>query len=143
MDSLINFKEIKNGTLRIDNFYFLLIIFFIFILDRYTKIEIGFGLFHSSSVLIYNIISIFIASVIIFLIYLIITSEKFEKISFSIIVGGALGNFYDRIVFKAVPDFIDLHYSTFHWFTFNVADIFITLGVIIFLVKGYLIKKKL
>ena len=161
MDSLINFKEIKNGTLRIDNFYFLLIIFFIFILDRYTKIEIinnfsnnkffvnnyinfdlvwntgiGFGLFHSSSVLIYNIISIFIASVIIFLIYLIITSEKFEKISFSIIVGGALGNFYDRIVFKAVPDFIDLHYSTFHWFTFNVADIFITLGVIIFLVKG-------
>ncbi len=168
MDSLINFKEIKNGTLRIDNFYFLLIIFFIFILDRYTKIEIinnfsnntffvnnyinfdlvwntgiGFGLFHSSSVLIYNIISIFIASVIIFLIYLIITSEKFEKISFSIIVGGALGNFYDRIVFKAVPDFIDLHYSTFHWFTFNVADIFITLGVIIFLVKGYLIKKNL
>ena len=111
--------------------------------DLVWNTGIGFGLFHSSSVLIYNIISIFIASVIIFLIYLIITSEKFEKISFSIIVGGALGNFYDRIVFKAVPDFIDLHYSTFHWFTFNVADIFITLGVIIFLVKGYLIKKKL
>ncbi len=111
--------------------------------DLVWNTGIGFGLFHSSSDLLYNLISIFIVSVIIFLIFLIIVSEKLDKISFSIIVGGALGNFYDRVVYKAVPDFIDLHYDNFHWFTFNLADIFITLGVIIFLVKGYLIKNKL
>ena len=73
--------------------------------------------------------------VIICLIYFLIYSEKYEKIIYSIIVGGALGNFYDRIFFKAVPDFIDLHYKNFHWFTFNLADIFITLGIIAFLFK--------
>ena len=69
-----------------------------------------------------------------------IKSESSEKIIFSIIVGGALGNFYDRIVFNAVPDFIDLHYGNFHWFTFNVADIFITLGIIIFIIKSFTVK---
>ena len=59
---------------------------------------------------------------------------------FSIIIGGAIGNFYDRLIYNAVPDFIDLHYNNFHWFTFNIADIFITIGVIFFLMKGYLIK---
>ena len=73
--------------------------------------------------------------VIICLIYFLIYSEKYEKIIYSIIVGGALGNFYDRMFFKAVPDFIDLHYKNFHWFTFNLADIFITLGIIAFLFK--------
>ena len=51
-----------------------------------------------------------------------------------------LGNFYDRLVYKAVPDFIDLHYNNFHWFTFNVADIFITLGIIIFIIKSFTVK---
>ena len=55
---------------------------------------------------------------------------------FSLIVGGATGNFYDRATFRAVPDFIDLHYNNFHWFTFNIADIFITVGVLIFLFKS-------
>ena len=70
------------------------------------------------------------------------TSDKNDKIIFSIIIGGALGNFYDRIYYKAVPDFIDLHYNNFHWFTFNVADIFITIGIIFFLMKETLIKRK-
>ena len=78
---------------------------------------------------------------------LILKKEKFElldkldKISFSLIIGGAIGNFYDRMIFKAVPDFIDLHYKNFHWFTFNVADILISLGIIIFLIKGLLESK--
>ena len=53
------------------------------------------------------------------------------------IIGGALGNLYDRINYSAVPDFIDLHYKNFHWFTFNVADIFITLGILVYLVMGF------
>ena len=67
-------------------------------------------------------------------------SKNIEKIIFSIIIGGAVGNFYDRIYFKAVPDFIDLHLNNFHWFTFNVADIFISLGIITFLLRGFFIK---
>ena len=68
--------------------------------------------------------------------------DKIDKIIFSIIIGGALGNFYDRVSFKAVPDFIDLHYGNFHWFTFNLADIFITIGIITFIMKDFFIKNK-
>ena len=74
------------------------------------------------------------------MIYLIIKSENSDKFIFSIIVGGALGNYYDRLTYKAVPDFIDLHFNNFHWFTFNVADIFITLGILVYLGKGLFIK---
>ena len=56
-------------------------------------------------------------------------------------MGGAIGNFYDRLIYKAVPDFIDFHLESFHWFTFNVADIFITIGVILFLIEEIFIKK--
>ncbi len=77
-----------------------------------------------------------IALVIIFLIYLSLKASKYEKIIFSLIIGGALGNLYDRVTFNAVPDFIDLHYNQFHWFTFNVADIFITLGIIAYIMIG-------
>ena len=101
---------------------------------------IGFGLLSFDTNLIYNLITILIGLVIIILIMIGIKSEPSEKTIFSIIVGGALGNFYDRIVFNAVPDFIDLHYGNFHWFTFNVADIFITIGVIAFLIKGFFLK---
>ena len=94
----------------------------------------------SKSPLIYNSISTIIALVIIFLIIIGIKSDKFDRIAFSVIIGGALGNFYDRIFYKAVPDFIDLHYKDFHWFTFNVADIFVTLGIICFLMKGFFLK---
>ena len=67
-------------------------------------------------------------------------SESLDKFIYAIILGGALGNFYDRLVYKAVPDFIDLHYNNFHWFTFNVADIFITIGVVFLLFNDLLIK---
>ena len=78
--------------------------------------------------------------VIFYLLYLVIKSDNFDKINLSIIIGGALGNFYNRIFYKAVPDFIDLHYNNFHWFTFNIADIFISIGVILFILKSLFIK---
>ena len=57
-------------------------------------------------------------------------SKGLEKISFLLIIGGSLGNIYDRIYYSAVPDFIDIHFNNYHWFIFNVADIFITLGIV-------------
>ena len=162
---MIDLKEIKNKLATKNNLYCLFVILIIFFLDRYTKLfvlnnfteniyflndyinldlvwntGIGFGLFSSNSNLIYNLTSLLILIVIIFLIYFLIGSDKYEKIIYSIIIGGALGNFYDRMLFKAVPDFIDLHYKNFHWFTFNLADIFITCGIIAFLLKGFYIK---
>ena len=95
-----------------------------------------------NSNIFYNLTSGAIALVIILLIIIGTNSERFDKFSFSIIIGGALGNFYDRIFTKAVPDFIDLHYGSFHWFTFNVADIFITLGVIIMIMTEFFVKKQ-
>ncbi len=76
-----------------------------------------------------------------FLIYLIVKSKNIDKILFSLILGGALGNFYDRLVYFGVPDFIDIHYNNFHWFTFNIADIFITLGIIMLISKDIFIKQ--
>ena len=64
-------------------------------------------------------------------------SKSFDKIIYSIIIGGALGNFYDRVFYNAVPDFIDIHYRNFHWFTFNIADIFITLGIIALIIYDF------
>ena len=69
--------------------------------------------------------------IIVFIIYLIFKSDrKFEIVCFSMISGGAIGNFIDRLYYNAVPDFIDINYKGFHWFTFNIADIWITLGII-------------
>ena len=76
-----------------------------------------------------------------FLIYLIVKSKTSDKILFSMILGGAMGNVYDRLTYFAVPDFIDIHYKNFHWFTFNIADIFITLGIILIILNDLLIKK--
>ena len=59
-----------------------------------------------------------------------IKSYGFKKYSLLMILGGALGNVFDRLYYKAVPDFIDFHIGNFHWFIFNVADIFITIGII-------------
>ena len=158
---MINLKEIINKITTKNNLYCLILILIIFFLDRYTKLlilnnftentyylndyinldlvwntGIGFGLFSSNSGLFYNILSLLILVVISCLFYFLIVSNKYDKIIYSIIVGGALGNFYDRIFFRAVPDFIDLHYKNFHWFTFNLADIFITAGLIILLING-------
>ena len=91
---------------------------------------IAFGLLSFSEIYLYNIISLIIAIIIIVLIIMSLKNQGFKRYSLLMIVGGALGNLHDRIFFNAVPDFIDFHIGNFHWFIFNVSDIFITLGVI-------------
>ena len=165
MNLLAKLKEIKNYFFKKENIYYLVLIIIIFFLDRYSKfivtnnlserthylneylnldliwnIGIGFGFLSTGSSLFYNLITFTIGIVIIFLLYVFARSERIDKFIYSIIIGGALGNFFDRLVFKAVPDFIDLHYNNFHWFTFNVADIFITIGISIFIIRSFFIK---
>ena len=160
------FKEKKNSFLKKENIFIFLIILFCVLLDRYTKNEviinfseniffinnfinidliwntgIGFGFLSTESSLIYNLVSALVGAVIVILCYFTIISEVTDKLIYAIIIGGAIGNFYDRLIFNAVPDFIDLHYDRYHWFTFNVADIFITLGIIIFLTNEFLKNK--
>ena len=91
---------------------------------------IAFGLFSFNEAYLYNILSLIISIIIIMLVIMSLKSESFKRYSLLMIVGGALGNLHDRIFFYAVPDFIDFHVGNFHWFIFNVSDIFITLGVI-------------
>ena len=91
---------------------------------------IAFGLFSFNQNYLYNILSIVIFFVILIIFVWIIRSEGLKRYSLIIIFSGALGNFFDRIFYRAVPDFIDFHIGNFHWFIFNVSDIFITLGVI-------------
>jgi len=91
---------------------------------------IAFGLLSFKESYLYNIISLIIAIIIIVLIIMSLKNQGFKRYSLLMIVGGALGNLHDRIFFNAVPDFIDFHIGNFHWFIFNVSDIFITLGVI-------------
>ena len=71
---------------------------------------------------------------------MLIKSTNLDKLIYTIIIGGALGNFYDRLIYRGVPDFIDLHFNNFHWFTFNVADIFITVGILFFIIRGFFVK---
>ena len=141
------------------NFFLTLIIFF---LDRISKIYvisqseknlfddlyqskflnisliwnegIAFGLFSFNEKNLYTALTILIALVILIIFYMAITSDGLKKYSLLMILGGALGNIFDRIFYKAVPDFIDFHIQDFHWFIFNVADIFITLGVIFMII---------
>ena len=91
---------------------------------------IAFGLLSVNQSLIYNIITVIIGLIIIFILFMIWKNNNIQRYFLLAIAGGALGNFYDRINYAAVPDFIDLHFEGFHWFIFNVADIFITFGVI-------------
>ena len=166
MNILNNLSRINKLIFNKSNLYFLLLIIVIFTFDRITKnfiiknfveeifylnkfinldlvwnIGIGFGLLSYDSVLAYNLITALIGLVVITLFYFTVISDNLDKLIFSIIIGGALGNLYDRLLYNAVPDFIDLHYNTFHWFTFNVADIFITLGVIIMVIREFFVKK--
>ena len=92
---------------------------------------IGFGILQLEANIFYLLISIIITAINLILIYWMLTSSNYlESIFISIILGGALGNLFDRYYYSSVPDFIDLHYESFHWFTFNIADIFITIGII-------------
>ena len=148
----MNFNNIKKS------FYISLIIpFFIFILDRISKIYvinlskkifdinlfsseflnitliwnegIAFGFFSFNQVNLYNFLTIFIVIIISIIFIMMIKNTGFKMYALLIIFAGALGNLYDRIFFRAVPDFIDFHIGEFHWFIFNIADVFITIGV--------------
>ena len=91
---------------------------------------IAFGLFSAIDKHWYNFLTIIIFFIALIILVMSIKQEGAQKYFLLIVLGGALGNLYDRVVFKAVPDFIDLHVENFHWFIFNIADIFITFGVI-------------
>jgi len=148
----MNLKIINN------NFYLnLIIIISIFALDRLTKFYviyldkinggseifsskflniyliwnegIAFGLFSFNENNLYNFLTLFIVIIIFVILYMISKSSGLKKYSLIMIFGGALGNVFDRIIYNAVPDFIDFHIGNFHWFIFNLADIFITVGV--------------
>ena len=158
-------NKIKIQKIDIYSFVFILVIF---ALDRLSKIYvieliqskegeiflydflnltlnwntgIAFGLLSSSANLFYHLVSALILLIIIYLIYLMAISDRSGKIIISLIIGGALGNLYDRLNYYAVPDFIDFHIENFHWFTFNLADIFISVGVIMMLFKEVIFKK--
>ena len=160
---IINYKKI----LSLQNIICLIIASIIFFIDRVSKIKIieklenqnkifindfinyelvwntgiGFGLLNYNAGYFYNIISFIIFSVIIFITFILFKEEKNEKYLLALILGGAIGNFYDRVTYYAVPDFIDLHIKELHWFTFNIADIFITIGIVLILIKEIFMKK--
>ena len=165
MSELDYFKNLKNNFFKKENFYYFFLTFILFFLDRHTKniiidkylenqvyineyinfdliwnTGIGFGLLSTETSFVYNLVTFLIGTIILVILIIFMTSDKQDKLIYCLITGGALGNFYDRLVFQAVPDFIDLHYNNFHWFTFNVADIFITIGVILFVIRGFFVK---
>jgi signal peptidase II len=117
----LNNQMLENDTLYSTNFLNIHLIW---------NSGVAFGLFSFKEDFYYNFITMIIVVVIILIGNLIRKSKKLNGYLYSMIVGGAIGNLFDRIVYNAVPDFIDLHYNSFHWFIFNVADIFITFGII-------------
>ena len=148
----------------------LLVILSIFLIDRFSKIYviyldkklleseifsskflnisliwnegIAFGLFSFNNKDTYNTLTIFILLIILGIFFLMLKSKGLEKYSLLMILGGALGNVFDRIFANAVPDFIDFHIGNFHWFIFNIADIFITLGVVFMIILELFKNKK-
>ena len=142
-----------------NNYFSFTIIIIVFVLDRLSKIlainyseisgkldislnaflnlnliwndGIAFGLFSFDEKNYYNLLTLFIAGITLVLIWLMLNSSGLEKLGFASIIGGSFGNITDRLFYLSVPDFIDINYKGFHWFVFNVADIFITLGVIL------------
>ena len=90
---------------------------------------VAFGLFAANGSMIYNAITVMIAFIVIVILFMMWKNDNIQRYFLALVAGGALGNFYDRAVYTAVPDFIDLHFQGFHWFVFNVADIFISIGV--------------
>ena len=139
-----------------------LLVFSIFLLDRLSKIYviyldkkflgsellsskflnirliwnegIAFGLLSFNETIFYNALTFLILIIILIIFFMLSKSNGIKKFSLMMILGGAIGNIYDRILYKAVPDFLDFHIGNFHWFIFNVADIFITLGVIFMII---------
>ena len=92
---------------------------------------IAFGLFSFGEDNLYNFLTFVIILIISIIFLMTIRSSGIKKFALMMILGGAIGNVFDRIFYKAVPDFIDFHVENFHWFIFNIADVFISLGVLI------------
>ena len=157
----VNFKK---------NYFYFVFIVLIFIADRGSKIlilnifetseftsikinsllnfslvwndGIAFGLFSLEKNFYYDILTSIIILITIFIIFLAYrASNLLEKLTYLMIVGGACGNIFDRLYYSSVFDFIDITIKNFHWFIFNVADIFITLGIVILLTREFLNKK--
>ena len=103
---------------------------------------IAFGLFSLSNEFTYNLFTSLIVLINLIIIYLAIVTKDFRKYLFLLILGGSFGNLFDRIYYRSVPDFIDFHIGNFHWFIFNIADIFITVGVICLILAELLYKKE-
>jgi signal peptidase II len=148
----------------------LAIILSIFVIDRFSKIYIvqknlyglindikitnfltlelvwnkgvAFGLLSVNNNAFYSIITLIILIIIFILFYLSFVSSGFKRAAYLMIIGGAIGNAYDRIFYRQVPDFIDFHVGQFHWFIFNIADIFITLGVVFMIIIESIVSKK-
>ena len=102
---------------------------------------VAFGLLSFDQKYLYNLLTILIGIIILIIIIMIKNNSGFKKISLILILGGAFGNVFDRIIYRAVPDFIDFHVGNFHWFIFNVADIFISLGVIFMILSEFFVNK--
>ena len=152
------------------NFFYFCIIITIFLIDRISKLwmislsnsvdtpkiellpfinlhliwnkGIAFGLFSFSEKSNYNLLTVLILIIIFVVFWMIIRTKGLEKYGFLMVFGGSLGNVYDRLFYSSVPDFIDIYYKNFHWFIFNVADIFITLGVIILVLNEFVLKNQ-
>ena len=103
---------------------------------------IAFGLLSFNQNTFYNFLTLFIVIIIFIILFMINKSNGLKKYSLLMILGGALGNVFDRIIYKAVPDFIDFHIGNFHWFIFNVSDIFISVGVILMVILEIIDKPK-
>ena len=147
---------LKNNFNKI--LFYLIVVIFIFAFDRLSKLYIlnlleteqvvnvyinqfmnlnliwntgiGFGLLSSDSNFYYNLVTFLIIIINVIILIMIFKSDNYKFFLLLMILGGSLGNLFDRIWYNAVPDFIDLHYNNFHWFIFNVADIFITIGIL-------------
>ncbi len=103
---------------------------------------IGFGLLSSDQEYFYNLVTTLIVLVNFVIIYLLLKEKGIKYYFLLVILGGSLGNLFDRLYYKAVPDFIDLNYNGYHWFIFNVADIFITIGIILLILAEFISYKK-
>ena len=101
---------------------------------------IAFGLFSFDEKIYYNFMTALIILIALIILWFITKTQNIEKIAFLMVFSGALGNIFDRLYYTSVPDFIDIHVGDFHWFIFNVADIFITLGVICLIFKEFFFK---
>jgi len=103
---------------------------------------IAFGLFSFEKSLIYNLITTLIVIINLIILYLVFIYKDLRAYFFLMILGGSLGNLFDRLYYGSVPDFIDINIREYHWFIFNVSDIFITLGVICLIIAELLMNKK-